>query len=195
MESRRLVAFEHRSCDCILDSRRWDRPGQKRTHVAEDETWEWAQGLKDYYYGTYAEVLPSIMCEGLRPLYGAGADLLLTHYGIKIPGVYVAKSLKVATTYPIHNTTEVVQAWGSYNRGGVAGGAVIAADGTYPLRAILRFVAKLDAQVWHRNSNQSLFMPSDLFCTHVVFYAVDAKFTQRPTHPHHPGQPPPHQHV
>ena len=54
---------------------------------------------------------------------------------------------------------------------------MIATDGPYPLRAVLRFVAKPDTQLWHRDSNQSLFIPSDLFCTHVVFYAVDAKFT------------------
>ena len=143
--------------------------GKTKVHVAEDETWEWAQGLKDYYHGTYAEVLPSIMCEGLRPSYGAGAELLLTYYGMKIHGVYVAKSFKVATAYPIHLTTRLVQAWGGYNREGVAGGTMVANDGTCRLRAILRFVAKPEFQLWHRRSNQSVFMPNDLCCTHVVF--------------------------
>jgi hypothetical protein len=79
-------------------------------HFAGTESFEWAKGLKDYYHGTYAEVLPSIMCEGLRPSYGAGAELLLTHYGMKIPGLYVAKSLKVATTYPMMQTTGPIHA-------------------------------------------------------------------------------------
>ena len=96
---------------------------------------------------------------------------------MKIPGLYVAKSLKVATTYPMMQTIGPIRAWGGFHTDGVAGGTVIATDGTYPLRAVLRFVAKPDTQLWHRGSNPSLFMPSDLYCTHVVLYAVDAKFT------------------
>ena len=91
------------------------------------------------------------------------------------PGLYVAKSLKVATTYPMTETAGEVRASGPLFTKGVPGGTVVATDGTSPIHAVLRFVAKPDAQLWHRCSNQSLFMPSDLFCTHVVFYAVDAR--------------------
>ena len=112
---------------------------------------------------------------------------------MKIPGWYVAKPLKVAATYPIHQTTSPVRAWGGYHKEGVAGGTMIATDGTYPLRAVLRFVALPEKQLWHRGSNVSLFMPSDLFCTHVVFYAVDAKFKHLAQL--HSGQAPQHRHV
>ena len=96
---------------------------------------------------------------------------------MNVPGLYVAKSLKVATTYAMEQTTGAVEVWGQFFTTGVAGGTVVATDGTPPLRAVLRFVAIPDNQLWHRGSNQSLSMLDDLYCTHVVFYAVDAKFT------------------
>jgi hypothetical protein len=82
------------------------------------------------------------MCEGLRPSLGAGAENLLAHYGMKVPGVHVAKSFTEATAPPMTITTGPVEAWKGYHPKAVAGGTVIATDGTSPLRAILRYVAK-----------------------------------------------------
>jgi hypothetical protein len=138
--------------------------------VDEAEELEWSQNVLDYYCGTYAETSPAILSAGPRPTLGAGAELLLTHYGMEIPGLYVAKALHVATTYPMPCITgEVVIGGDRFHGDGVAGGTVIASDGTSPLRAVLRCVAPAERQLWHRGSKQALFMPEGMYCNRLVF--------------------------
>ena len=133
--------------------------------------------MQDYYHGTLPDVLPQVLCQGIRPVFGAGADSLMAHYGVPVPGVYVAKSLKVATTYPIYNTTGYVEVQGSKHRDGLPGGTVISDDGVLPIRCVRRFVGFPNSQLWHKGSNQTTFRPEDLYCTHMVFYAVGPHLT------------------
>ena len=95
--------------------------------------------------------------------------MLAYHHGCPVPGVYVAKSWKVASNYPGVASTEPHQSC----RFGVPGGALVAADGTYPLRVVIRCLADTTKTLWHRGSNQSLFRPEDLYISHVCIYAVD----------------------
>ena len=83
------------------------------------------------------------MGQGLLPTLGAGAEALEEQWGAPVPGVYVAKSWKVATSYPIDSTTERV----SENKHGVAGGSRVSLDGTPPIRAVVRVIADTARQV------------------------------------------------
>ena len=71
----------------------------------------------------------------------------------------------MASNYPIEPTTGPIEK----NSAGVSGGSYVAHDGTPPLRAVVRFLAKSSRQLWHRGNNQSLFMPKDIFITHISF--------------------------
>ncbi len=87
----------------------------------------------EYYHGTYVAALPSIMEMALRPTLGAGSDVLHTHFGCMVLGVYMAKSWRVASSYPMSCTTSAVPE----NKCGVNGGTLIARDGTPPLRVVV----------------------------------------------------------
>ena len=127
--------------------------------------------LMDLYHGTSAHSVPNIMGKGFCPPLGAGCDALFSQFGVPVPGVYVAKSWKVATTYPMESTTGPIPQCST----GVSGGSYIALDGTKPLRAIIRVLGDSSQQLWSKGSNQSLYKPSDLQITHVCFYAVHPK--------------------
>ena len=73
----------------------------------KDGSLKW--GLMDLYHGTSAHSVPNIMGKGLCPTLGAGCHALQEQFGVPVPGVYVAKSWKVATTYPIESTRSVAQ--------------------------------------------------------------------------------------
>ena len=115
------------------------------------------------------------MGRGLLPTVGAGSDQLKEQFGLIVPGVYVSKSWKTSSIYPIQPTTDPIkECWT-----GVGGGTLIALDGTPPLRVTVRCLADTSRQLWHRGSNQSLYMPSDLHITHISFYAVHPKLTHK----------------
>ena len=82
--------------------------------------------------------------------------------------MYVARSWQVASNYPIEPTTGPIEK----NSAGVSGGSYVSLDGTPPLRAVVRCLAKSDRQLWHRGKSQSLYMPKDLHITHICFYAT-----------------------
>jgi len=142
-----------------IPSRYYEKPGSLKWHVL------------DLYHGTSAFQIPNIMSQGLRPTLGAGCDALEAQFGIPVPGVYLAKSWKVATMYPIESTTGLIP----QDKIGVSGGSYVSLDGTPPLRAVVRVLADASQQLWHRGSNQSAYKPSDLHITHVCFYAVHPK--------------------
>ena len=62
---------------------------------------------------------------------------------------------------------------------GVPGGSIIAWDGSYPMRMVVRCLAKTTDQLRHKGSNQSLFRPKDLHITHLCIYAVGPQFVHR----------------
>ena len=111
------------------------------------------------------------MGQGLLPTLGAGCDALETHFGVPVPGVYLAKSWKVASMYRIEPATYPVPE----DKNGVSGGSYVSLDGTPPLRAVVRVLANTSRQLWNKGSNQSLYRPDDLFITHICFYAVHRK--------------------
>ncbi len=127
-------------------------------------------GVLEYYHGTYVSALPHIMENGFKPTLGAGADNLQYHFGCSVPGVYVAKSWRVASTYPMMETTKVLPSC----KHSVNGGTLVAFDGTPPLRCVIRCLANPQNQLWHRSTNQCLFRPQDLHITHICIYAVSS---------------------
>ena len=129
----------------------------------------------DLYHGTAPAMVPRIMGQGLLPTVGAGNDVLKEQYGLTVPGVYVAKGWMASSLYPIHPTTDPIEQC----KTGVGGGALIALDGTPPMRVTIRCLADTTRQLWHRGSNQSLYMPSDLHITHISFYAVHPKLVHK----------------
>ena len=66
---------------------------------------EMVSEVRDYYHGTHIEAVTNIMSQGFRPGFGAGSDVLADHYGLPVPGVYVATNFKTASTYPIYDST------------------------------------------------------------------------------------------
>ena len=77
--------------------------GMNRHHFVWDEGKRGDDGLPSevsvYYHGTSAHDLPYIMAEGFRPSIGAGADHVVRHYGLTVPGVYVSPSWRLCI-YP-----------------------------------------------------------------------------------------------
>ena len=49
--------------------------------------------MEDWYHGTYAETLPLILSQGLKPVLGAGGVHMVLRYGMEVPGVYCSTSL------------------------------------------------------------------------------------------------------
>ena len=127
------VAVHHLPPNCFVSIEN----GHTLTSAQAEEKW------LDVYHGTSIHTLPNIIEEGFQPGTGAGSDILQEKYGYTrpVPGVYVAKSWMVASTYPINTTTNVKGV------GPVSGGSLIALDGTFPLRAIVRCVASHTAVV------------------------------------------------
>ena len=72
----------------------------------------------DLYHGTSAFAIPDIMSRGLTPTMGAGAEAMEAQFGLPVPGVYVAKSWKVASNYPIEVTTGPID----QSKAGISGG-------------------------------------------------------------------------
>ena len=131
---------------------------------------------RTYYHGTGAHAVPSIFSEGLRPTLGAGSDALLEYFGCPVLLNYWAKSLHVAAHYPIYSTTGPQPE----SRGGLSGADLVAYDGTPPLRATLRGLARSTRTVWSRKSNQSGFMPQDVFITHLILWSCDRRLLHAP---------------
>ena len=145
--------------------------GTKHGEAKRELKW----GVRDYYHGAPVESLPGICQRGIAPSFGAGQEGLLWWHGVPVPGAYVAKSWYVASSYPISCTTGEVTLQGSTYTTGVPGGTLLAEDGTFPMRAVVRCVALENRSLWSKGSNQCLFMPSDLFITHLCIYAVKAE--------------------
>ena len=128
----------------------------------------------DLYHGISVTDLASLMEFGFKPTLGAGSDLLQTHFGALIPGVYMAHDFSTAMTYPMACTTR-----GKVGgcKDGVQGGTLLAYDGTYPLRAVVRCVAKRGDYLWRKRpakgNSQYIYMPKSMFITHIFFYAVE----------------------
>ena len=93
----------------------------------------------------------------------------------------MAPSWRTVSTYPIIITTGPVTIDEIRHDLGFAGGSLIAVDGTLPMRALVRCVARREQRMWRRKNNnnnvQSMFMPKDLHITHVILYAVRPELT------------------
>ena len=141
-------------------------PAEARAPTPED--------VVDLYHGIGVSDLASLMENGFKPTMGAGSDALHNHFGTLVPGVYMAYDFATAMTYPMACTTR--EKVGGF-RSGVQGGTLLAYDGTYPLRAVVRCVAKRGDHLWRRSRQrgnaQALYMPKSVFITHIFFYAVE----------------------
>ena len=120
----------------------YDKDGSLKWHVM------------DLYHGTSAFQVPNIMGKGFCPTLGAGCDALEAQFGVPVPGVYVAKSWKVATMYPIESTTGPIP----QNKSGVSGGSYVLLDGTLPLQAVIsaRCVRDWPLRCWRHLSGLAL---------------------------------------
>ena len=135
-----------------------------------------------YYHGTSAHNLPYIMAEGFRPSLGAGSEHLMEHFGVPTPGVYLASSWKSAASFPMTETTGPVTIDGVHYKRGLAGGSLLAKDGTFPMRALIRCVSYKGQQLWRRGrglKEDVMYMPKDLHITHVILYAVRPELLHR----------------
>ena len=99
-------------------SQEWQSKGKWQQETDDSHVWrtmnkrrkvEMVEEVRDYYHGTHIEAVASIMAQGFRPCFGAGSDVLAKHYGLPVPGVYVATNFKTASTYPIYATTGPVK--------------------------------------------------------------------------------------
>ena len=131
-------------------------PAEARAPTPED--------VVDLYHGIGVSDLASLMENGFKPTMGAGSDALHNHFGTLVPGVYMAYDFATAMTYPMACTTR--EKVGGF-RSGVQGGTLLAYDGTYPLRAVVRCVAKRGGHLWRRRPQkgnaQALYMPKFVF--------------------------------
>ena len=62
------------------------------------------------YHGTHIHAVPYIMEHGFKPSFGAGCDRLRYHYGVPVPGVYVATNVATACQYAMTETTGDIKA-------------------------------------------------------------------------------------
>ena len=128
--------------------------------------------LSEYYHGTSLQAACQILQQGFRGTLGAGSDTLRELYGLDVPGVYVAKTLSLALTYPMAATTGPRRE----DHGGVSGGTVPSLDPTCPIRVVFRCVAWQGQHLWHKRAgnwnNQYLYATTDLFVTHIYFIGV-----------------------
>ena len=115
-----------------------------RLRKGAEQSGEFLDTVVSVYHGCAVSALPSIMEVGLLPTTGAGSDQLLTHFGVPVPGVYVAPTWLTASSYPMKETTLPIP---GISKNGVSGGTLIAMDGTPPLRAVLRCVTDSKREV------------------------------------------------
>ena len=62
---------------------------------------------------------------------------------------------------------------------GWSGGQLGAPDGTYPMRAVLRIIARNDKKLWKRhvkNNVQHMFRTGEVYITGVILYAVSPEY-------------------
>ena len=57
------------------------------------------------YHGISVSDIPSLLEFGFKPTLGAGSDLLHSHCGTAVPGVYMVHDFGTAMTYPMLETT------------------------------------------------------------------------------------------
>jgi len=110
------------------------------------------------------------------PVIGAGSDAVHRQFGCPVPVVYASKRVETACTYPIASTT----IGNKHNRWGIAGGALIATDGTHPMRAVIRVLANKKNYIWKKSDgSQIAFRPQDLHITHIIFYGLPAEYVNK----------------
>ena len=127
---------------------------------------------REYYHGIDPFNVIAAVTDGLRPSLGAGCQDLTRHYGVPVPGVYVAPTLEGAAMYPINSTTGVVAAPHRAKPNEYSGGSLLALGGMFPVRCILRVIGSPNKQLWARGSSQHLFMPHDLYIANIIIYSV-----------------------
>ena len=127
---------------------------------------------REYYHGIDPFNVIAAVTDGLCPSLGAGCQDLARHYGVPVPGVYVAPTLEGAAMYPIDSTTGMVAAPHSKKPNKYSGGSLLALGGMFPVKCILRVIGSPSKQMWARGGSQHLFMPHDLYIANIYICAV-----------------------
>jgi hypothetical protein len=164
------VALNHLPPDCFITIKS-SKPVPRRFLSGSDPAYL-DGSVQEVYHGSSVFSAVGIAEQGFKAGLGAGSDSLKAHFGVPVAGVYVAKSWTTASYYPMERSSKPH----SSDRTGVPGGSVIAMDGSYPMRMVVRCLAKTTDQLWHKGSNQSLYRPRDLHITHFCIYAVGPQF-------------------
>ncbi len=167
------VSLNHLPPDCFITIKS-SMPVPKRLLSGSDP--RYLDGsVQEVYHGSSVFSAIGIAEHGFRAGLGAGSDSLKAHFGVPVAGVYVAKSWSTASYYPMEQSSMPHKS----DRSGVPGGSIIAWDGSFPMRMVIRCLAKTTDQLWHKGSNQSLYRPKDLHITHFCIYAVGPQFVHR----------------
>ena len=161
------VALQHVPPGCFVVLRN----SSPMPHFLRKSEHEVHNDVLEMYHGTTPQSFLRIAEDGFLPSFGAGASALQAHFGVAVPGVYLAKSWTVATWYPAEATSQRV----AENKHGVPGGALLSVDGAHPMRLILRCVVRSSDHIWKRGSNQSLFKPQSVYISHACFWATAAR--------------------
>ena len=134
----------------------------EEVHKQEEEAKD-NEDIVDLFHGTEVHNIPRILSEGLRPsVTGAGAQAVQEHYGVVVPAVYVTPSFQTATHYPMVPTIEKVNVQGQVNHGSIAGGTLLADEGSFPLRCVIQLRGRRDKALWRRAKVQAQHLPKDL---------------------------------
>ena len=141
--------------------------------------YELKEHVREYYHGCDPHVLSRILSEGFRPTLGEGVDDLRACYGVPVPGVYVSNEFDMAQWFPCMPTTGPIKLSAEEPEAEYAGGSLVATDGAFPLRCVIRALANSHHHVWRKPKYTATFRPEDIFITHVYWYAVRPELIHR----------------
>ena len=152
----------------------WARPTHQWEGLRAQSSGPRGDEVQDWYHGCHVSSALSILQSGFKPGFGTGSDNLLRHYGVPVPGVYLASSWQRASGYPM-NCTAQLRRTGNTRKGWrqAPGGTLVATDGTMPIRVVFRCLIRKQSWLWKRtDSSQLLALPEGIFITHMTIYAV-----------------------
>ena len=145
---------------------------QQNEEIADDSD------VMEIYHGCSVKALPFIVANGFKPTIGTGCDALEEHFGLPTAGTFFTGSWKCASNYPMTATTGK-----SSKHNSISGGTLIDDLGTYPMRAVIRCLAKKSDYLWHKKQTngeyQYIYRPQDVYMTHISLYAVGASLCHK----------------
>ena len=148
-----------------------------------------------FYHGTWASCVPLILRKGFLPSYGTGSYTAGAWYlgnvspeGRRRPPIeLIDESMVVrpAAGIPLVRTTKDFQEACKHPKvcetQDFPQGTVLATDGTHPMTAVFRVVAKPNSYLWRGFSKSPSygFRPEDLHITHVYLLATPPEYADK----------------